>query len=95
VIFGEIGIETPRDCNNSFESKIVAKRQTSVGNFGEAVVSLYAGEMTAARSNSMSRNLWRGDFATVRLDPGKPIQTRSSKVSTDVCAMNVSMPTGS
>ena len=40
--FGEIEIETPRDRNSSFEPKIVAKRQTSVGQFGEAVVSLYA-----------------------------------------------------
>ena len=44
--FGEIGIETPRDRNSSFEPKIVAKRQTSVGNFSEAVVSLYARGMT-------------------------------------------------
>jgi len=40
--FGEIEIETPRDRNSSFEPKIVAKRQTSVGNFSEVVVSLYA-----------------------------------------------------
>lgn len=38
--FGEIGIETARDRNASFEPKIVAKRQTSVGNCGEAVISL-------------------------------------------------------
>jgi hypothetical protein len=44
--FGEIEIETPRDRNSSFEPKIVAKRQTSVGNFGEAVMSLYARGMT-------------------------------------------------
>jgi putative transposase len=43
--FGEIGIETPRDRNSSFEPKIVAKRQTS-GNFSEAVISLYARGMT-------------------------------------------------
>src|SRR5918911_2539928 len=44
--FGEIGIETPRDRNSSFEPKIVAKRQTSVGNFSEAVISLYARGLT-------------------------------------------------
>jgi putative transposase len=44
--FGEIGIETPRDRNSSFAPKIVAKRQTSVGNFSEAVISLYARGMT-------------------------------------------------
>jgi putative transposase len=40
--FGQVEIETPRDRNSSFEPKLVAKRQTSVGNFSEAVVSLYA-----------------------------------------------------
>jgi transposase-like protein len=44
--FGEIEIETPRDRNSSFEPKVVAKRQTSVGNFSEAIVSLYARGMT-------------------------------------------------
>jgi transposase-like protein len=44
--FGEIEIETPRDRNSSFEPKIVAKRQTSIGNFNEAVISLYARGMT-------------------------------------------------
>jgi hypothetical protein len=31
--FGQVEIETPRDRNSSFEPKIVAKRQSSVGNF--------------------------------------------------------------
>jgi putative transposase len=44
--FGELEIETARDRNSSFEPKIVAKRKTSVGNFGEAVISLYARSMT-------------------------------------------------
>src|ERR671922_250810 len=44
--FGEIEIETPRDRNSSFEPKIVAKRQASIGNFREAVISLYARGMT-------------------------------------------------
>jgi len=44
--FGQMEIETPRDRNSSFEPKIVAKRQTSVGNFSEAVISLYTRGMT-------------------------------------------------
>jgi putative transposase len=44
--FGEVEIETPRDRNGRFEPKIVAKRQTSVGNFSEAVISLYARGLT-------------------------------------------------
>ena len=39
--FGQVEIETPRDRNSSFEPKIVAERQTSVGNFSEAVILLY------------------------------------------------------
>jgi putative transposase len=44
--FGQVEIETPRDRNSSFEPKLVVKRQTSVGNFSEAVVSLYARGLT-------------------------------------------------
>lgn len=44
--FGEIEIETPRDRNSEFDPKIVAKRQTSIGNFTETVISLYARGMT-------------------------------------------------
>ena len=44
--FGEVGIETPRDRNGEFEPKIVAKRQTSVGNFTEIIISLYARGMS-------------------------------------------------
>lgn len=44
--FGEVEIETPRDRNGEFDPKIVAKRQTSVGNFSEAVISLYARGMS-------------------------------------------------
>lgn len=40
--FGEVRIQTPRDRQGSFQPRIVAKRQTSVGNFTELVVSLYA-----------------------------------------------------
>jgi transposase-like protein len=40
--FGEVEIETPRDRDSSFAPKIVAKRQSSMGNFSEAVISLYA-----------------------------------------------------
>jgi putative transposase len=39
-------VETPRDRNGSFEPKIVAKRQSSVGNFSQAVISLYARGLT-------------------------------------------------
>jgi putative transposase len=44
--FGELEIETPRDRNGDFEPKLVAKRQTSLGNFSETVVSLYTRGMS-------------------------------------------------
>ena len=44
--FGEIELETPRDRNGEFEPKVVAKRQTSLGNFTEMVISLYTRGMT-------------------------------------------------
>lgn len=44
--FGQVEIETPRDRDASFEPKIIAKRQTSVGDFSEKVISLYARGMT-------------------------------------------------
>jgi putative transposase len=44
--FGEVDLETPRDRNGEFDPKIVAKRQTSVGNFTDTVVSLYTRGMT-------------------------------------------------
>ena len=44
--FGEVEIETPRDRNGDFDPKVVAKRQTSVGNFTETITSLYARGMT-------------------------------------------------
>jgi putative transposase len=44
--FGEVEIETPRDRKGEFDPKIVAKRQTSIGNFTETVISLYARGMS-------------------------------------------------
>jgi putative transposase len=44
--FGEIGLETPRDRNGSFEPKIVAKGQTRFTGFDDKIVSMYARGMT-------------------------------------------------
>jgi len=44
--FGQVEIETPRDRNGDFEPKLVGKRQTSVGNFTETIISLYARGMS-------------------------------------------------
>jgi putative transposase len=47
--FGEVEIETPRDRKGEFDPKIVAKRQTSIGNFTETVISLYARGMSTRK----------------------------------------------
>jgi transposase-like protein len=44
--FGEARIQTPRDRESSFEPKIVPKRETSLGDFADKIVSLYARGMT-------------------------------------------------
>ena len=44
--FGEVEINTPRDRDASFEPKIIKKRESSVGNFTEKIISLYSRGMT-------------------------------------------------
>jgi transposase-like protein len=44
--FGQVSIQTPRDRKATFEPQIVPKRSSSVGNFSDKVVSLYARGMT-------------------------------------------------
>lgn len=44
--FGEVELSTPRDRKSTFEPQIVKKRQTSLGNFGNKVASLYARGMS-------------------------------------------------
>lgn len=56
--FGEVGIETPRDRNGEFEPKIVAKRQTSVGNFTETIISLYARGMSTREIEDHVRQIY-------------------------------------
>ena len=56
--FGEVRIDTPRDRNGSFEPKIVAKRQTSVGNFTDLVISLYARGMATREIEDHIREIY-------------------------------------
>jgi putative transposase len=44
--FGEVEIESPRDRKGSFDPLIVKKREASVGNFSDKIISLYARGMT-------------------------------------------------
>lgn len=61
--FGEVEIETPRDRNGDFDPKIVAKRQTSVGNFSEVVISLYARGMSTREIEDHVRQLYGIDIS--------------------------------
>ena len=44
--FGEVEIDPPRDREGTFEPEIIKKRSSSVGNFTEKIISLYARGMT-------------------------------------------------
>ena len=61
--FGEVEIETPRDRNATFDPKIVAKRQTSVGNFTETVISLYARGMSTREIEEHVRQIYGIDIS--------------------------------
>lgn len=61
--FGEIQLETPRDRNGEFEPKIVAKRQTSVGNFTDMVVSLYTRGMTTREIEEHIKQIYGIDIS--------------------------------
>jgi len=61
--FGEVAIETPRDRNGEFEPKIVAKRQTSVGNFTEIIISLYARGMSTREIEDHVRQIYGVDVS--------------------------------
>jgi transposase-like protein len=56
--FGEVRIEPPRDRNGTFEPKIVPKRQSSVGNFTDLIISLYARGMTTREIEEHIREIY-------------------------------------
>lgn len=45
-------------CNSSFEPKIVPKRETSAGNFSEAVISLYARGLSTREIEQHVRDIY-------------------------------------
>lgn len=57
--FGEVEIETPRDRESSFEPALIKKRQTSVGNFADKIVSLYARGMTTREIEDHLREMYQ------------------------------------
>src|ERR1700736_3911659 len=61
--FGEVDIEKPRDGKASFEPKVVAKRQTSVGNFSEAVISLYTRGLSTREIEQHVREIYGIDIS--------------------------------
>jgi putative transposase len=61
--FGQVQIGTPRDRNSSFEPKIVGKRQTSIGNFTDTVISLYARGMTTREIEEHVKEIYGVDIS--------------------------------
>ena len=56
--FGEVELETPRDREGSFEPILVKKRQSSVGNFSDKIVSLYARGMSTREIEDHLREMY-------------------------------------
>ncbi len=61
--FGEIELETPRDRKGEFEPKVVAKRQTSVGNFTDMIISLYTRGMTTREIEEHIKQIYGIDIS--------------------------------
>jgi len=61
--FEEVAIETPRDRNFTFEPLLVKKRETSVGNFADKIISLYACGLTAREIEEHLRRLYGVDVS--------------------------------
>lgn len=57
--FGEVRIETPRDRDASFDPKIIKKRETSVGDFTDKIVSLYSRGMTTREIEEHLREMYQ------------------------------------
>ena len=56
--FGELEIETPRDREGTFDPQLIKKRQKSVGNFTDKIVSLYARGMSTREIEDHLREMY-------------------------------------
>lgn len=56
--FGAVELETPRDRQGSFEPQLVKKRQSSVGNFTDKIISLYARGMSTREIEDHLREMY-------------------------------------
>jgi len=56
--FGELEIETQRDRDGTFEPQLIKKRQKSVGDFTDKIVSLYARGMTTREIEDHLREMY-------------------------------------
>src|SRR5436190_2766204 len=61
--FGDIELETPRDRNGTFESKIVAKHQTRFAGFDEKILSMYARGMTTREIQAHLQEIYGVDVS--------------------------------
>lgn len=61
--FGEARIQTPRDRDGSFDPQIVPKRESSLGDFTDKIVSLYARGMTTREIEEHLREMYGIDVS--------------------------------
>ena len=61
--FGELGIETPRDRQGSFEPQLIKKRQIRLGGMEEKILALYARGMSTRDIESALQDLYGVDVS--------------------------------
>lgn len=61
--FGQVEIETPRDRKGTFSPVIIKKRESSVGDFTEKIISLYARGMTTREIEEHLKEMYQIDIS--------------------------------
>src|SRR5947209_6452568 len=70
--FGEMGLETPRDRNGTFEPKIVAKHQTRITGFDDKILSMYARGMTTREIQAHLQEIYGMDVSPTLVSNASP-----------------------
>ena len=61
---GEIEIDTPRDCDGSFEPQLIKKNQTRITGMDEQIIALYAKGLSNQEIVEMFKELYDADVST-------------------------------
>jgi putative transposase len=79
--FGEMGIETPRDRNGTFEPQILKKGQTRFDGFDDKILSMYARGMSTREIQGHLEHVWRGGESDADLGSDRRGAGRSEGVA--------------